>query len=287
VVPATFVSANHRHKGSVISLTPEATLTIPRNADGTAAAVPSQGLLMARRLAQQLQVGLGDKLWVIPSRGTQTPLLLPISGLVDSLFGLGVYADYGYLNRLVGESAAVSSVRLKVAQTPAEQRAFYAEMKRLPTLLSLEDRAQQKANMWQNFVVKLGSLANVMILFGAVIFFGAILNSALISLIERQRELATYRVLGYRSDEVGNMYLRETLVLNLVGVVLGLPLGWWMLVGMNSQYKNDLYMMPSVITPAGWAWSLLMALAFVLIAQLIVQLRINRMHWNEALSMKE
>jgi putative ABC transport system permease protein len=286
-VPATFVSANHRHKGAVIGLTPEATLTIPRNADGSAAAVPSQGLLMARRLAQQLQVGLGDELWVIPSRGTQTPLLLPVAGLVDSLFGLGVYADYDYLNRLVGESAAVSSVRLKVAQTAAERRDFYAELKRQPTLLSVQDRAQERANMWQNFVVKMGSLANVMILFGAVIFFGAILNSALISLIERQRELATYRVLGYRTGEVGNMYLRETLVLNLFGVVLGLPLGWWMLVGMNSQYKNDLYMMPSVITPAGWAWSLLMAFAFVLIAQLIVQVRINRMQWNEALSMKE
>lgn len=286
-VSATFVSANHRHKGAVIGLTPDATLTVPRNADGSAAAVPPQGLLMARRLAQQLGVGLGDKLWVIPSKGTQTPLLLPVAGMVDSLFGLGVYADYRYLNRLVGESAAVSSVRLQVAQTPMERAAFYAELKRRPTLLSVQDRAQERANMWQNFVVKLGSLANVMILFGAVIFFGAILNNALISLIERQRELATYRVLGYRAGEVGTMYLRETLVLNLVGVVLGLPLGWWMLVGMNAQYKNDLYMMPSVITPLGWTWSVLMALAFVAVAQIIVQIRINRMHWNEALSLKE
>lgn len=286
-VQATFVNANHRHKGVVIGLTPDATMTVPRNADGSAVPVPPQGLVMARRLAEQLEVELGGSVWLLPSRGTQTPVQVQVVALVDSLFGLGVYADYEYLNRLVGEEAAVSAVRLKTAQTSAEQDDFYAELKRLPTLLSVQNLAQERANLWQTFVVKLGSMANMMILFGAVIFFGAILNGALISLIERERELATYRVLGYRTGEVGAMYLRETLAVNLIGVLMGLPLGWWMLLGMNSQYKNDLYVMPSVISASGWAWSVALAIGFVLLAQLIVQARINRMHWNEALSMKE
>ncbi|KAA6186343.1 FtsX-like permease family protein [Thiohalocapsa marina] len=287
VVSATLVNANHRHRGAVVGVTPDATMTLPTNTDGSVVPIPPQGLLMARRLAEQLDLAVGDSVWLLPTKGLQTPLQVPVADLVDSLFGLGVYADYDYLNRLIGESAAVSAVRLRTAQTPAERTAFYTELKRLPTLLSVQDMAEERANMWQTFVVKMGSMAYVMILFGAVIFFGAILNGALISLIERQRELATYRVLGYRNGEVGAMYLRETLVLNLGGILLGLPLGWWMLLGMNAQYKNDLYMMPSVITPAGWFWSIGLAIAFVLIAQLIVQRRINCMHWNEALSMKE
>lgn len=286
-LPVTFVNANHRHKGTVIGVTADATMTVPRNADGTPVQVPPRGLVMARRLAEQLGLQVGDAVWLLPSKGTQTPLQVPVAALVDSLFGLGVYADYGYLNRLVGEVAAVSAVRLRTAQTRQEQADFFSELKRLPTLLSLQDVAQARANLWQTFVVKLGGMAYMMILFGAVIFFGAILNGALISLIERERELATYRVLGYRAGEVGAMYLRETLVVNAVGVLVGLPLGWWMLSGMNAQYKNDLYVMPTVISPAGWLWSIGLALAFVLIAQLIVQARINRMHWNEALSMKE
>jgi putative ABC transport system permease protein len=287
LVEATFVNANHRYQGAIIGVTPNATMTVPSNADGSPAPIPPQGLLMARRLGEQLDLSIGDPVWVLPSKGDQTPLQVPVAGFVDSLFGLSVYADYAYLNRLRGESAAVSSVRLKAAQTSAEHQDFLAELKRLPTLLNLQDTAEQRANMWQTFVVKMGSMANMLIVFGAVIFFGAILNGALISLIERQRELATYRVLGYHNTEVGAMYLRETLVINLSGILLGLPLGWWMLLGLNSEYKNDLYMMPTVITPSGWLWSIGLALAFVLIAQLIVQYRINRMHWNEALSMKE
>ena len=286
-VAGTFVNANHRHKGVVVGLRADATLTVPRNADGSRVPVPAQGLLMARRLAAELRVGLGDRLWLIPTKGTREPRLVPVASLVDSLFGLSVYADYDWLNALVGERDAVSAVQLRTAQTPTERAAFLGELKRMPTLQSSDDMSQERASLWQSFVVKLGGMSYTMILFGAVIFFGAILNAALIGLIERHRELSTYRVLGYRPGEVGTMLLRESLLLNLTGIVLGLPLGWWMLVGMNSQYTNDLYMVPSVITPAGWAWSIGLAVAFVLICQVIVQRRINRMDWREALAMKE
>ncbi|WP_295390067.1 ABC transporter permease [uncultured Thiodictyon sp.] len=286
-VAGTLVNANHSHKGVVVGLRADATLTVPRDGDGTRAAVPAQGLLMARRLAAQLGVGLGDRVWLIPTKGTREPRLVPITGLLDSLFGLAVYADYAWLNALVGETDALSAVKLRTAQTPAERAAFLAEIKRMPTLESCDDLARERANLWQNFVVKLGGMSYTMILFGAVIFFGAILNAALIGLIERHRELATYRVLGYRPREVGTMLLRESLLLNLTGIALGLPLGWWMLVGMNAQYTNDLYMIPSVITPTGWAWSIGLALAFVLICQYIVQRQIDRMDWREALAMKE
>jgi putative ABC transport system permease protein len=286
-VEADLRAANHHHKGVVTGITRDAVMTVPRNADGSAPPVPAHGLLMARRLAQQLQVGAGDSLWLIPTKGTREPRRVPVAGLVDSLFGLGIYADYRWLNALVGETAAVSSVHLQTAQTPAQRAAFFAELKRLPTLLAVHDKARERASLWQSLVVKIGGMSYVIIVFAAVIFLGAILNAALIGLIERRRELATFRVLGYRPGEIGAMLLRETAVVNGLGILLGLPLGWWMLVGMNSQYRNDLYMVPSVITPAGWAWSIGLAVGFVLICQAIVQHRIDRMNWNEALSMKE
>ncbi|WPL17867.1 macrolide transporter ATP-binding /permease protein [Thiorhodovibrio winogradskyi] len=287
VLAVDFVNANHHHKGAILGVTPDAILTVPRDTDGHAVPIPASGLLMAKRLAENLGVEPGNAVWILPSKGTQTPRRVPVARLVDSLFGLGVYADYHWLNALVTESGAVSSVRLKVAQDAATRDAFYRELKRLPTLLSVQDMAAVRANMWQTFVVKMGSMLNVMILFAAVIFFGAILNGALISLIERQRELATYRVLGYRPGEVGAMYLRESLVLNGLGILLGLPLGYWMTLGMNSQYQNDLYSMPTVITASGWFWSIAMAVIFVLLCQWIVQHRIDRMPWNQALAMKE
>jgi putative ABC transport system permease protein len=286
-IAGTFENANHRHKGAIIGVMPDATMTILRNADGSRITMPERGLLMANRLAAQLHLTVGDRVRLIPSQGTRQPLELPVAGLVDSMFGLVVYAEYNWLNALVDEASAISSIQLATAHSPSERTAFFDDLKQMPTLLSLQDAAQERDSLWQMLVSQLGGMSYLMILFGAVIFFGAILNAALIGLIERRREMATYRVLGYRPGEVGAMYLRERLVLNLIGILLGLPLGWWMLVGMSSQYANDLYVMPSVITTSGWIWSISLAIAFVLIAQILIQRQIDRMHWNEALSMKE
>ena len=90
----------------------------------------------------------------------------------------------------------------------------------------------------------------VMILFASVIFFGSILNGSLISISERQREIATYRVLGYTTKEIGAIFLRENLITNMTGAVLGLGFGYWMTVAMMAQYQNDAYSMPAVVWPS-------------------------------------
>jgi putative ABC transport system permease protein len=126
-----------------------------------------------------------------------------------------------------------------------------------------------------------------MIIFAGVIFFGSILNSALVSLAERQREIATFRVLGYQPLEVGEIFLRETMLVNMVGALLGLPLGYYMLWGMCLQFQNDMYSVPSVIYPMSWIYTLIWAFVFVLGAYFIIQRSINRMDWSEALKMKE
>ncbi len=136
-------------------------------------------------------------------------------------------------------------------------------------------------------MAKLSGMAYPMVLFGAVIFLGAILNASLIGVIERQREIATYRVLGYRPMEVGAMFLRENLVQNIAGIVLGLPLGWELLTAMCAQYSNDMYVMPVIMFGKSWIMSVGLALAFVFISQVFVQRAICKLDWLEALSVKE
>jgi len=131
------------------------------------------------------------------------------------------------------------------------------------------------------------SMASVMILFAGVIFFGSILNGSLISISEREREIATYRVLGYTPTEIGTIFLRENILTNMVGAVLGLALGYWMTVAMMAQYQNDAYSMPAVVYPVSLLYSMILSLVFVLSAHYFVKRVIRKQNWEEALSMKE
>ena len=71
-----------------------------------------------------------------------------------------------------------------------------------------------------------------------VVFFGSILNASLVSLAERQREVATLRVLGYGPWQIGSLLLRESLIVTLVGTLLGMPLGYLLTVLMADGLRH-------------------------------------------------
>jgi putative ABC transport system permease protein len=286
-VACTFYNKNHTKKGSITGLLPDADLTTPRQEDGTAVPVPPVGLLMPARLAGQLHLSAGDTVDLIPVKGEKRRYTVPVAGIIHSMIGLTVYADYHYLNRLVGEVNAISELQLKASQTPDEQRDFYHRCKQFPRLSALDVVAIQKKVIARQFNNMMLSMAIGMIMFAAVIFFGSILNGSLIAIAERRREIATFRVLGYQATEVSEIFLRENMITNMIGAVLGLPVGYILLYGMMSQFQNDAYSMPSYISSASMAWTLVLAVVFILCSQWIIHRSILKMQWQEALSMKE
>ncbi|MEW6356951.1 MAG: FtsX-like permease family protein [Planctomycetota bacterium] len=283
----TFRNGNHAKKGGITGIAPEARMTVPRNARGDAVCVPSAGLLMVRRLAEQLHLAEGDTVRFTPVKGLRVEREAPVAKIIDSAFGLGVYADFEYLSRLIGEVSAISKVQLKAQQTAEERAEFYRRLKEYPKLQSVSDIPEQRTMMEADFIAKLKVVTVVMIGFAAVIFFGSILNASLISIAERQREIATFRVLGYDPMEIGAIFLRENMLVNIFGAIGGLPVGYGILYVMIWQYENDMYVMPCVVNGFSWMLTVILAAVFVLVSHVVVQRVINRLNWSQALAMKE
>jgi len=286
-VAGTFSRANHHKKGVITGLIRDAALSVPCDAAGDPVRVPPAGLLMTDRLARQIDVAAGDTITFVPVRGVKYPVELEVAATIKSMIGLSVFADYGYLNRLVGEEMAVNELQLKARHTPAQTAGFFRYLKESPLIESLNVIGQTKAALKKQMTGAMQGMAMVMIVFAGVIFFGSILNGSLIAISERRREIATFRVLGYRPREIGGMFIRENMLLNLTGAVLGLPFGYWMLQGLASQFTNDAYTMPCVVSGASWIWTVILAVIFVLISHFFVQRAIKRLNWEEALAMKE
>ncbi len=286
-VPCHFQNGNHRKKGVIQGLIPNARLITPRSVSGAPLTVPETGLLMARRLGEELGLSLGDNVRVTPTQGLQQPVDIPVTGFVDSVFGLCVYADYDYLNRQISEAGAVSALQLKGRPARSEIRTFLRQVKSWPDLANYAETEFQKRVLQNTFVNQMGQMVYPLILFGAVIFFGAILNGSLISIIERTREIATFRVLGYQPGEIGAIFFRENLIQYGIGALLGLPLGWWLLWAINSQYTNDMYAVPTIVAPVSWVKTVILSFVFIFVSHIFVRRTIKRLHWQDALSMKE
>ncbi len=208
---------------------------------------------------------------------------MPVVGLSDGYLGLTAYADLRYLSRLMDEAFAVSGVQLAVDPSATIRRELYTELKQLPTLSAVNDRAEVIANLMHNMVDTNRATTGVLVLFAGVICFGTTLNASLVGLAERRREVATLIVLGYTPRAVGGLFLRENLIVNGIGTLLGLPLGNWLFQMMINTYQTDLFRIPSVDPSEAYGWTLLLGLVFGLSAHAVVQRSINRLDWLERL----
>lgn len=287
VVGCTFRNGPRSRKGAITGIRRDAQLTVPRDAGGNRVPVPDVGLLLTQRLAEILGVAPGDTLTVEPVIGRREPRSVPVARVVDSYIGLAAYADFEYLNRLMGEEHALTAVQL--AAEPSGDRAgeFYREVKRIPAVQTVNAIRGQKAQLEAVLVKQTMIAIYVTIAVAGLMFFGSVLNSSLISLAERRREIATFRVLGYRPGEVDRIFLRESLAVNLLGTLLGLPLGVWLARVTSTLYDTDLYRIPFVIRPESHAVTVLLGLSFVLLAHLPVRAVIRRMNWLDALNVRE
>ncbi len=286
-VPCNFHHRHHRHKGSITGLVAQPTMTVPRDRQARRIRIPSAGVAMSRKLAEMLDLRVGDVVRVTTIKGLRRTHQVPVVEITDSYLGTSVYADIRWLSRLVGEELAVSAVQVQADPRPKARAALYEEIRRLPSLEGITSRQELIDNLNKTIIQNLWISIGVIVFFAGVVLFGSILNASLVSLAERGREVATLRALGYGPWQVGSLLLRESLIVTLVGAVVGMPLGYLMTVGMAEMYESEMFRFPVVSSPGTYFYTLVMAMVFAVLAHLLVQREISRMDWLEALQAKE
>ena len=127
----------------------------------------------------------------------------------------------------------------------------------------------------------------ILSLFAGVIAFGVVYNSARISLSERDRELASLRVLGFTRGEVAYILLGELAVLVLLSIPLGFVLGSGASAALVRALQTDLYQLPFVLGRSTLGLAGLIVLASAVASALIVKWRLNRLDLVGVLKTRE
>lgn len=184
---------------------------------------------------------MSDLVEIRPTKGLRQPYLAPVVEISDSYVGLTAYADIYYLSRMAHEELAISGVQLSVDPRRESLAALYRELKRMPGIQSVTARADTIANVMETLIKNQRVFIGLLVCFAGVIFFGSVLNSSLIGLAERAREVATLRVLGYTEWQAGNLFLRESALVNTLGTLVGLPLGYLLNWGITVAYDTEMF----------------------------------------------
>jgi putative ABC transport system permease protein len=61
------------------------------------------------------------------------------------------------------------------------------------------------------------------------------------SYVERYRELATLKVVGFKDKQIGKILISQNIWLTVVGVIIGLPAGagvlYWLITALATEYE--------------------------------------------------
>ena len=146
--------------------------------------------------------------------------------------------------------------------------------------VSLDENAGFIAGFADTFAL----ISTVIILFAAALCILVIYNLTNMNIGERKREIATLKVLGYRDIEVSGYIYREVLIMSVIGIIIGLPIGFGLLYflfgylgfGSVSMIKWYSYVISAALT-----------LVFVGFVDLLLHRKIRKIDMNDSLKTLE
>ncbi len=101
--------------------------------------------------------------------------------------------------------------------------------------------------------------------FGSALSFAELFNLTSISVVERRREFATLRMLGYRVKEIEKIIYIELAAVCIAGLLIGFPLAILTVKIFQSLYNSDVFNMIFVIYP----WSYAVTVASVILTLIL------------------
>lgn len=249
------------------------------------ARLPGDGLLLTDHLAGMLDVEVGGLVEVEFREGRRERIDVPLAGTVREYMGVGAYMRRERMNAILGEGDVVSGAWLGIDRDLRLQ--VLDSLRERPRVVAITDSMATVTGFRETMARGMLTFTLVATLLAGSIAVGVVYNAARITLAERSHELASLRVLGYTRGEVRRLLGGELFTLAFLALLPGFALGLGMTALLVRGFESDLYRIPLVIAPSGYAWAGLLVLAATAVSVALVRRRLDRIDLASALKTKE
>lgn len=255
-------------------------------ADDRLGSMPRAGLVLTDALAASLGVRPGESIWVERLEGDRRRFEAPVVGLAHESIGSSAYAAADWLDRVLGDGPRVSSAMLRL-QPGIDPTALFRRLEERPAIIAIGQRSAAIDNFYDTMAESLDIFTRVAFGLAAMIAFGVLYNTVRIAYAERERELATLRVLGLHATEVSRLLIADLALLTVLSLPLGAITGWGMATVLSSGMQSELYRVPAYLSPATLASSTVVVLLAAMAASLVIHGRVLRLQPLAALGSRE
>ncbi len=185
------------------------------------------------------------------------------------------YEDY------FGEDFAPNTMFINMSESgdAYETGAMLSELDKVLNVTVVEE----VKNMISNTMKMLDVVVWLVIGCAGALAFIVLFNLSNINITERVREIATIKVLGFYPRETGAYVFRENLVLTIMGIIVGIPLGVLLNGFIISQIKVDMFIIKETLFPISYVLTVALVLLFLKLVDFVMRGKIEKIHMAESL----
>ena len=216
----------------------------------------NKGVLITRKMADLLHVKKGDeiRLQIQESEediGEETEnkkeeketIRVRVAGIVENYFNHYVFMSRKEYRSLTGrkqESSEINTVLLKYRKglSQAEQLKDSGKLATASEVSSYERIGIYRQQI-ENSLMGVNAAVMIIIVAAGALACVVLFNLTNMNISERNRELATLRVLGFHIGETSSYVTREGIFMTVTGILGGLAAGRWMLIWLMKTVEAD------------------------------------------------
>lgn len=240
-------------------------------------------VIVTRNATRILKVAAGDSLTL--QTIDLNEVKVKVSKVVENYFGNIVYMTESTYKEMFGEFQ-VNGALVHLSEACKDQTAYTNALKKEDCILSAVSTEAMKNEFASAFAL-INMVVYIVLILAAMLAFVVLFTLANTNISERERELATIKVLGFYNNEVHAYVNKETWILTCFGILLGLPLGW--LLG---RYVMGILEFPSLefyidLYPISYLYAVVITLIFAFIVNCIMNHSLSKINMVEALKSVE
>ena len=180
-----------------------------------------KGVIISSKLAQLAQVTVGDRL-------TLDGHSFKVAGITENYVGHFIYMDQASYQKIYGERTSENSYLVQLRNSSTQQvQAVSRDMMALAAVKAVSQNASM-ISLFNSVAKSLDTTMMVLVVVSVLLAIVILYNLTNINVAERIRELSTIKVLGFHNKEVTLYIYRETILLSIIGILMGLVGGYYL-----------------------------------------------------------
>lgn len=233
------------------------------------------------KVAQLLEVKKGDT--IVLKNADDIEKEIKISDIVENYVSHYIFMNKTTYEQLYQENYDSNVLLTKHVELTEEETnklateiMYRKEVSAVTNISSLADSIQDMMSLLNYVVV-------ILIVAAGLLAFVVLYNLANVNISERIRELATIKVLGFYDKEVYTYVKKETIILTIIGIILGLGAGYLLNYYILGTCEINMLRFTKIVDPISYVYAAGITIIFTIIVNIATYFSLKKINMIESL----